>query len=221
MTCIFTVTRVKRVLRISFIQAVVWKWADKWMMMYELLCLSSACVYSATSIKPFISGHCWLNKQSRLTEKLQTRCPCAGLSLIYRLMEKQTCFVFITVRPISRASNAEKSRKKITRKSLFQLKLFMKNNIPEEFPPLRLIMWSVISLTLVLSVCLVSRCSLAPSRCSSLIRTRGSISACCCASSWTTDRKWVLSRAGWSKSSPNPPRRDSPWRTLIVGLFHF
>lgn len=102
-------------------------------MMYELLRLSSACVYSATSIKPFISGHCWLNKQSRLTEKLQTRCPCAGLSLIYRLMEKQTCVVFITVRPFSRASNAEKSRKKITRKSLFQLKLFMKNNIPEEF----------------------------------------------------------------------------------------
>lgn len=129
------------------------------------------------------------------------------------------CLYYCTT--FSRASNAEKSRKKITRKSLFQLKLFMKNNIPEEFPPLRLIMWSVISLTLMLSVCLVSRCSLAPSRCSSLIRTRGSISACCCASSWTTDRKWVLSRAGWSKSSPNPPRRDSPWRTLIVGLFHF
>lgn len=129
------------------------------------------------------------------------------------------CLYYCTT--FSRASNAEKSRKKITRKSLFQLKLFMKNNIPEEFPPLHLITWSVISLTLVLSVCLVSRCSLAPSRCSSLIRTRGSISACCCASSWTTDRKWVLSRAGWSKSSPNPPRRDSPWRTLIVGLFHF
>lgn len=181
--------------------------------MYELLCLSGACVYSATSIKPFISGHCWLNKQSRLTEKLHGCKPFA-----YLLTDGETdvlCLYCCTT--FSRASNAEKSRNKMTRKSLFQLKLFMKNNIPA----LRLIMWSVISLTLMLSVCLVSRCSLAPSRCSSLIRTRGSISACCCASSWATDRKWVRSRAGWSKSSPNPPRRDSPWRTLIVGLFHF
>lgn len=80
----YTVTRVKTVLRISFIQAVVWKWADKWMMMYELLCLSSACVYSATSIKPFISGHCWLNKQSRLTEKLHG-CKHAARAPAFRL----------------------------------------------------------------------------------------------------------------------------------------
>lgn len=64
------------------------------------------------------------------------------------------------------------------------------------------------------SVCI--RCSPAPSPCSSLIRTRGSTSPCCCDSSWATDRKWVRSTAGWSKSSPNPPRRDSPWRMPTV-----
>lgn len=187
--------------------------------MYELLCLSSACVYSATSIKPFISGHCWLNKQSRLTEKLHG-CKHAARAPAFRLFtdwwrnRRALSLLLYNLQP---SVKYWEKQKKITRKSLFQLKLFMKNNIPA----LRLIMWSVISLTLMLSVCLVSRCSLAPSRCSSLIRTRGSISACCCTSSWTTDRKWVRSRAGWSKSSPNPPRRDSPWRTLIVGLFHF
>lgn len=52
----------------------------------------------------------------------------------YLLTDGETdvlCLYYCTT--FSRALNAEKSRKKITRKSLFQLKLFMKNNIPEEF----------------------------------------------------------------------------------------
>lgn len=97
--------------------------------MYELLCLSSACVYSATSIKPFISGHCWLNKHSRLTEKLHGCKPFA-----YLLTDGETdvlCLYYCT--NLQPSVKCWEKQKKITRKSLFQLKLFMKNNIPEEF----------------------------------------------------------------------------------------
>lgn len=92
--------------------------------MYELLHLSSACVYSATSIKLFISGHCWLNKQSPV------RRPFA-----YLLTDGETdvlrLYYCTNLQPSVKCW--EKQKKKITRKSLFQLKLFMKNQIPEEF----------------------------------------------------------------------------------------
>lgn len=103
--------------------------------MYELLCLSSACVYSATSIKPFISGHCWLNKQSRLTEKLHG-CKHAARAPAFRLFtdwwrnRRALSLLLYNLQP---SVKYWEKQKKITRKSLFQLKLFMKNNIPEEF----------------------------------------------------------------------------------------